>query len=487
MSDTERSGKRSWLASSFPTFIGIARWRVWRVGATIVLLLLLLTAILSVAGNVYYGGKLRGELRALKEAGRPVTWADPPWPSVPEAENAAPLYEAAARVVWAHRAGTRTSLRVRAGAAPDSRHPFGYDDQAWDDPQVIACLAELVNQDERALALTRQATRRPLYRSATANSDPIAAEFPQLKDARSLAAFLGSAAVVASHEGHQAEALERLRMGYVLGRHLSREASLISELVVCSIDARLARGAEYVIARGALSDREARALAEELSRLHYFSFSEHAWSTERVAGIDLFARARRNRLRAVMLPEPPGTGERLLWWAYAYPLRPILYADELTFLRLMALRAETAVVPPFERAQQPPLAKRDASALPFWLHPVTRTVMPSSARALKQVDLAQTQRDLARAAIGLELYRQERGTYPTGLEELRRSGWVVPHDIFAGRDFIYRRRGNAYVLYSVGFDQKDSGGRQITWLARDRPTRAKRARYGDEGDIVWGQ
>jgi hypothetical protein len=487
MSDMEpESHGTAW----FPTLARIGRWRVWRLLAYMLLTVLLLGAIGNAVGNAYYGWRVKGELQALKAAGKPVTPADVTPPPVPDAGNAAPLYGAAALIVKQHQAGAGPTPSAGVPSpSPGVTRAFGYRDDAWNDPKVLACLAQLVKDDQDALDLVRQASAKPGYRSDADYSDPVKAVFPQFEEARSLANLLASAAVVASHEGDQAQALECLRMGYLLGRRLSEEPFLIAELVVCATDTVLTRALAHVLTRGPLPEREARRIAGELASLDYLTFAGRAWDGERACAIDLFARARHNQLRGIMTSEPPGTGDRWLWWAYAYPLRPILYADELTYLRLMALQRAQLATPPFRRGQLPPVRERELSPLPAWRHPITRALTPIGLPVAAKTDAVQTWRNLARTVIGLQLYRQTHRAYPRDLGELRRSGWDVPKDIFTDGDFIYRPAGSTFILYSVGFDRKDDGGRPIPRLSLD-PERARRARpttNGEKGDIVWGE
>ena len=77
----------------------------------------------------------------------------------------------------------------------------------------------------------------------------------------------------------------------------------------------------------------------------------------------------------------------------------------------------------------------------------------------------------------LEAYRLEHGQYPDKLDAL--VGIYIkklPTDPFAdGKPFIYSRKGNEYLLYSVGLDMKDNGGKK---LGRD-------ARHNETGDYVF--
>ncbi len=64
--------------------------------------------------------------------------------------------------------------------------------------------------------------------------------------------------------------------------------------------------------------------------------------------------------------------------------------------------------------------------------------------------------DLARIALGLRASRANGKSYPEKLEELK--DIAVPMDQFTGQPLIYHRKGNGYLLYSLGINLKDDGG-----------------------------
>ena len=63
-------------------------------------------------------------------------------------------------------------------------------------------------------------------------------------------------------------------------------------------------------------------------------------------------------------------------------------------------------------------------------------------------------------ALALEIARADDGRYPTRLQSLLgRYVESLPVDPFSGKALIYRREGEGYVLYSVGRNLRDDGGR----------------------------
>lgn len=64
--------------------------------------------------------------------------------------------------------------------------------------------------------------------------------------------------------------------------------------------------------------------------------------------------------------------------------------------------------------------------------------------------------DLTRVALALAAYHAQHGAYPADLQALVPDFFAaVPHDLFTGRDLRYERRGEGYLLYSVGWNQRN--------------------------------
>ncbi len=85
---------------------------------------------------------------------------------------------------------------------------------------------------------------------------------------------------------------------------------------------------------------------------------------------------------------------------------------------------------------------------------------PAAEASAQAVARANMQFDLVRLALALAAYRAEHGEYPGRLAELAPAYLEeIPQDIFADAPLHYRRQGDGYVLYSVGINCKDDGGR----------------------------
>jgi hypothetical protein len=90
--------------------------------------------------------------------------------------------------------------------------------------------------------------------------------------------------------------------------------------------------------------------------------------------------------------------------------------------------------------------------------------------------------DEARIACALERYHLAHGVYPESLDALVPACIPeLPHDIINGEPYHYRLRPDGtYVLYSVGWNQKDDGG-AVVYKSKDNP----HVLDYHHGDWVW--
>jgi len=109
-----------------------------------------------------------------------------------------------------------------------------------------------------------------------------------------------------------------------------------------------------------------------------------------------------------------------------------------------------------------------------------RMLMPIFSRLPEKIALAQNNVDLAMVACALERYRLAQGEYPVDLNALvPRFAAALPHDIINGQPLKYRRTDEGrFILYSVGWNEKDDGGVVAT---KGNPPREDT----EQGDWVW--
>jgi hypothetical protein len=106
------------------------------------------------------------------------------------------------------------------------------------------------------------------------------------------------------------------------------------------------------------------------------------------------------------------------------------------------------------------------------------TAIPNLYRAVQITARNQNTANMAQVACALERYHLANGSYSETLEALMpKFIEKLPHDIINGGRLKYRRDGDSFVLYSIGWNEKDDGGVAAS-TQDDHP-------YAENGDWVW--
>jgi hypothetical protein len=90
-------------------------------------------------------------------------------------------------------------------------------------------------------------------------------------------------------------------------------------------------------------------------------------------------------------------------------------------------------------------------------------LFPAISSTVRKSAAIQVSIDLARVACALERYRLANGQYPEALDALTPQFIEqLPHDIINGQPLHYRRTDSGqFILYSVGWNGTDDGGRVV--------------------------
>jgi hypothetical protein len=108
-----------------------------------------------------------------------------------------------------------------------------------------------------------------------------------------------------------------------------------------------------------------------------------------------------------------------------------------------------------------------------------KIMIPNFNKASRAAARGQTAANEALVACALERYHIAVGAYPDSLDALvPKFLSKVPHDIIGGEPLKYRRTDAGYVLYSIGWNEKDDGGVTPTAINNGMPDL-------DDGDWVW--
>jgi len=103
-------------------------------------------------------------------------------------------------------------------------------------------------------------------------------------------------------------------------------------------------------------------------------------------------------------------------------------------------------------------------------------LLPALNRIIIKVAVGQTVANQAAIACALERHRLTNGRFPDTLDALvPQFITALPHDVITGEPYKYRRAADGqFLLYSVGWNEKDDGGVPGKTLFDEK-----------EGDWVW--
>jgi hypothetical protein len=342
--------------------------------------------------------------------------------------------------------------------------------------------AALVAQNQAALKALREGFAFP-YQEPPARS--FRALFPHFAKYRGIARLLGLESQVRSAKGDHAGEMRSALDAIELGVKCPRGGVLIGMLVGAACEA-IGRGPAWE-AMDHLGATEARQAARRLERIvaQRFAFAstmqEEKWAGE--AGL-VEAMQAPNWQQSLMRDLSGGGGTS----SSGFELRELprtLRALTISKTRVLQ-NYDHFMEESIARARMPYAVARKAPPLPVPDDPVSELLAPVFGQARFTLERAQTGDLLLMVALALRAYRLEHGRYPETLSELVPDYLSkVPADPLAPQGPLkYRRKGSSYVLYSVGPDGVDDGGRAAAGSGSSR--RLKRIDETSAGDYVAG-
>jgi hypothetical protein len=313
---------------------------------------------------------------------------------------------------------------------------------------------------------------------------------PHLARVKSAVQYLSLHANAALEAGDRQTALEDLRLVFRLAESMRGEATLISQLVRMAALQLALEPLWEGLASHRWTDADLKVIEDELGKMDFFADYHFAVRGERACnlwGVDYMRRFGIQGLNEVVAPnESAGRDawEKCLGRAL-FRLIPAGWFDQnkLTLCRLHE-QYLLSLVSQADRRLAPPAGFQNANSVlaqlgwrPFNMF--ARILLPALTRAAERSARAQTSADLARVACALERWRLANGQFPETLEGLAPQFIEkLPRDVINGQPLKYRRTDNGqFVLYSVGLDETDDGGK-IGLTKKGNPD-------PKQGDWVW--
>lgn len=349
--------------------------------------------------------------------------------------------------------------------------------------------------NEKPLAIVIEASRRPDYFNplvpTSTDKDPgllIGALLPAAARSRDAADALSCRAMLRVGEGQFDEAWTDLIACHRLGRLASRGGTTLEALIGYAIDRIASTAALAYLANAKLTPEQIRARLEELRRLPPLGkVADKLDLAERYTMLDAFNFLRRTGYQGLKelageenggkpSPEEIKAFKALDWspsikkvnrW-YDRIVAAARIPDRVNRLRefeqieadLKKLRVSTTdntglafrILLGADVGQQ--IAGRTGDIM-------IALLMPAFEKAHDYNDRAEQIQVNLHVAFALAAYRADSGRFPAKLDDLAPKYLKqVPGDLFSGKPLTYKPTAKGYLLYSVGIDGKDDGGRE---------------------------
>ena len=335
-----------------------------------------------------------------------------------------------------------------------------------------------------AIEELRQACQRPYARlplDYESGFDAAGELLPYLANMKRCAQLFQLRIIAELDNGQSEQALDDVKLLLHVTDSIRNSPFLISHLVRLAIINMELQPIWEGLAEHKWSDAELMELERALEKLDFLADFQLAMKGEKIFAIQSIEKQRITR-EYKTVDDSSGTNKII---TVSLRLMPSAYffQNELAFAQMH----QQFIVPLVDLTNRivAPAALRQAEAAVqtkmkhYSPYKVQALMTAGINRSVMKFAMIQSQVDLACVACALERYWLAHGEYPETLDALvPQFIEKLPHDIINGQPLHYRRtEAGQFVLYSVGWNEKDDGG-QVAFAKNGSVDR-------EQGDWVW--
>lgn len=429
-------------------------------------LLIVVAAVLAVRGifNYVEGRKLTRTVAGLKAKGIPVTAGALTGPCSDE-DNAARLWKGVENI-FEDKVERGPGIPPRP--APTVLQSFGRAWEAYTEGKPIAPadrsdLKELILKNQQVFELLAEMGQKPCFRYRDPGQPRLEGLQPNALKMIRITKLLILSALFSAEEGDLKTAVGKLRTGLRFAPLVAQEGSLISYLIAVADTRMLAFFSGDLFRGQPIGDEDLLNLIDELDPAPWPGRLAGAVRGERVDFIEAGDYVLRGSLKDLeFLYGEPSFLKNIGAWL----IRPGLKKD---------FREALPIYDEFEaQAQRPYYESRDffvsrgrALMERPWYAFFSKAMMANFEAAFMKEALVEATFLASRTGLACRLHKSRTGRYPDNLEALV-PGILeeVPIDPFTGKALVYRREGEGFIVYSLGTNEKDDGGRSTFNVSR---------------------
>ncbi len=419
--------------------------------------ILLVTLVILVGGYGLLRWRLKSQLQrrvdAIRAAGYPITCAElDKWYSIPnDVENAADVILDATQY---YAAPNKPELMpvVGQGELPGRTEPLS--------EETRQLIGQYLAQNKRALELLCKASSIEHSRYPIDLSAGFAAWRPYLLEIRGVACLLSLDAIWHAENNEGESAVEAVASIFGVARTLAKEPLIDSQLCRFNCQSIGVSAIERVVNRMDLGDGQLARLSETCAQGEDESGLLRGFVGERCVVFEVLKNTHGAGPQVFGVPRSIG----LLYGACR--MMGLTDKEATIYLDLMDGLFDALRLPEQERIKAANILDAELQEVPkiyVMLHmrgPCGPGVFQISLRNIARLRAV-------RVGLGIERYRLANGKLPEKLAELVPAYLdAVPKDPFDGQELRYKRLEKGYVVYSIGEDGSDDGGKELLPLGK---------------------
>ena len=424
-----------------------------RIGLVLFVIIVLALGVRAVF-NFTTGKKLEAYLEKAKTEGMVMSLKDLA-PSCDDPNNAALLWKAAEALFIMPDTEGKTLMNQTVEG-------FFYARPLQEESR--AKLAPLVEQNRKALDLILEAAGQPCFRYGDGKRRSYSIEPDNAVKMILAIRLLGIETVLRAEAGQVQAALDELRQGMLFIRKTIDEPFLINNLVALSNTKSLLNCFAQIVRGREMDPAILSAWIKELD--------PEAWRTKFWRCIEIErALALETGLGVVkgnkdVLKAETG-GHRFFYWL----VRPIQKL-QIILVQNQFKEAKEMASMPYYHIKSLPKERREARESTPWYCRLSGLLFADFQSVYLKEATLEAMMLTTKAGLACKIYKNQAGHYPENLDALV-PGLLdsVPIDPFSGKPLIYRLQDGGVLIYSVGSNEKDEGGRgtyQITQLVMEK-------------------
>lgn len=416
-------------------FLRVLAWPFifWRVTVAI---LLSLIAVHIIVDQLLLR-RLAAQTETIRAAGRPVTFSDLDLPEYTVLDNADVYYQQAGKILEECADGQETIVRFLIPENPcvpnENGEPLPH--EHWDGVRIQ------LEKAEAALEAVRKAQTCGvcIFHDVSELFNQTGKRLATPARMRDITRYCVAKALWESRHGNGDAAFEWFTIALHVANDMEHYPALLGMLVRIACVELVTDGVQTALNEtllpATLPDAWFQEMAKSLDRKSY----AHAYDTERLFRTELITRQGLNAWRIT---------------------RPFFTLNSIRIDGDLFKYATAFENGDFKKEREIYNSLSQSAAAHSRMYLIAQLVMSAALQTVRTLNDSFAQTGLCNVALALENFKMETGAYPDSPAEAKfhlPNG--MPTDVYSGKPFLYQHEADGFILYSVGANGRDDGGK----------------------------